>query len=96
MIPKSKVGHSDFGFVNNVKNLKNTFWLEDNEYIIQMWLLQVADYNPMQMAVTAISDMNKRVRGGAAGAKEDWLDTVNKNLEQEQKVRSGSQTLVIS
>ena len=52
-----------------------------------MWLLQVADYNPMQMAVTAISDMNKRVRGGAAGAKEDWLDTVNKNLEQEQKVR---------
>ena len=41
----------------------------------------------MQMAVTAISDMNKRVRGGAAGAKEDWLDTVNKNLEQEQKVR---------
>ena len=51
---------------------------------------QVADYNPMQMAVTAISDMNKRVRGGAAGAKEDWLDTVNKNLEQEQKVRSQS------
>ena len=48
--------------------------------------MQVADYNPMQMAVTAISDMNKRVRGGAAGAKEDWLDTVNKNLEQEQKV----------
>ena len=44
----------------------------------------------MQMAVTAISDMNKRVRGGAAGAKEDWLDTVNKNLEQEQKVRTGS------
>ena len=42
----------------------------------------------MQMAVTAISDMNKRVRGGAAGAKEDWLDTVNKNLEQEQKVRT--------
>ena len=56
-----------------------------------MWLLQVADYNPMQMAVTAISDMNKRVRGGAAGAKEDWLDTVNKNLEQEQKVRTGIQ-----
>jgi len=48
---------------------------------------KVADYNPMQMAVTAISDMNKRVRGGAAGAKEDWLDTVNKNLEQEQKVK---------
>ena len=50
--------------------------------------MQVADYNPMQMAVTAISDMNKRVRSGAAGAKEDWLDTVNKNLEQEQKVRT--------
>ena len=44
----------------------------------------------MQMAVTAISDMNKRVRGGAAGAKEDWLDTVNKNLEQEQKVRTAA------
>ena len=40
--------------------------------------MQVADYNPMQMAVMAISDMNKWVRGGAAGAKEDWLDTVNK------------------
>ena len=56
--------------------------------------MQVADYNPMQMAVTAISDMNKRVRGGAAGAKEDWLDTVNKNLEQEQKVRAGFWSLV--
>ena len=48
----------------------------------------------MQMAVTAISDMNKRVRGGAAGAKEDWLDTVNKNLEQEQKVRSQSYVFI--
>ena len=56
--------------------------------------MQVADYNPMQMAVTAISDMNKRVRGGAAGAKEDWLDTVNKNLEQEQKVRTKCRSFI--
>ena len=47
---------------------------------------QVADYNPMQMAVSAISDMNKRVRG-PTGSKEEWLDSLNKNLEQEQKVR---------
>ena len=48
---------------------------------------KVQDYNPMQMAVTAISDMNKRVRGGGAKVKEDWLDTVSKNLEQETKIK---------
>ena len=33
----------------------------------------------MQMAVSAISDMNKRVRSGAIKNKDEWLDTVSRN-----------------
>merc|ERR1719336_1855019 len=48
---------------------------------------KAAEYNPMQMAVSAISDMNKRVRSGAIKNKDEWLDTVSRNLEQEQKIK---------
>merc|ERR1712098_156648 len=45
-----------------------------------------ADYNPMQMAVTAISDMNQRKRMGVH-TKEGWLDSVDKNLQLETKLK---------
>jgi len=44
------------------------------------------DYNPMQMAVTAISDMNQRKRMGVH-TKEGWLDSVGKNLQLETKLK---------
>ena len=43
------------------------------------------EYNPMQMAVSAISKMNERVRG--MKNKEEWLETVNQNLEHEEKFK---------
>ena len=43
------------------------------------------EYNPMQIAVSAISKMNERVRG--MKNKEEWLETVNQNLEHEEKFK---------
>ena len=43
------------------------------------------EYNPMQLAVSAISKMNERVRG--MKNKEEWLETVNQNLEHEEKFK---------
>lgn len=44
------------------------------------------DYNPMQMAANAISDLNQRKRTGVH-KKEDWLESVDKNLKLENKLK---------
>ena len=41
----------------------------------------------MQMAVSAISDMNKRVRSGAIKNKDEWLDTVSRNRASNECLR---------
>ena len=48
---------------------------------------KAAEYNPMQMAVSAISDMNKRVRSGAIKNKDEWLDTVSRNRASNEPSR---------